>query len=210
VLESVSFAFLLALEALTPKQRAVLLLRDVFDYTVGEVVEALGMSEAGVNTTLRRARRAMSSYDAARSVPTRAAQERNRGTLEALLRALVAKDVPAIERLLARDVRYLSDGGGEFAAAGAPIVGASRLAALLRRLLEIRGPPDETEVRMVNGFPAVLARYRTVPGPRAAPAFLMRLDVDAEGRVRELHSVLASRKLAAVGLATPDEQQPVA
>ena len=59
LLESVSFAFLLALEALTPQQRAVLLLRDVFDYSVRETADALGMSEPNVKTTHHRARRAM-------------------------------------------------------------------------------------------------------------------------------------------------------
>src|SRR5262249_7892974 len=55
MLESVSFAFLLALEALTPSQRAVLLLRDVFDYSTAETAEALGSSESGVKVTLLRA-----------------------------------------------------------------------------------------------------------------------------------------------------------
>src|SRR5262245_40278849 len=63
LLESVSFAFLLALEALTPTQRAVLLLRDVFDYSVHEVADALGLSEANVKVTHHRARRAMATYD---------------------------------------------------------------------------------------------------------------------------------------------------
>jgi len=63
MLESVSFAFLLALEALTPAQRAVLLLRDVFDYSVREAADALGMSEPSVKTTHHRARRAMRDYD---------------------------------------------------------------------------------------------------------------------------------------------------
>ena len=61
LLESVSFAFLLALEALTPGQRAVLLLRDVFDYCVRETADALGMNEPAVKTTHHRARRAMAA-----------------------------------------------------------------------------------------------------------------------------------------------------
>jgi RNA polymerase sigma-70 factor (ECF subfamily) len=69
-LESVSLAFLLALEALTPAQRAVLLLRDVFDYAVRETAEALDLSEANVKTTHLRARRAMEAYDRERCVPT--------------------------------------------------------------------------------------------------------------------------------------------
>src|SRR6185369_3757547 len=56
-LESVTLAFLLALEALTPAQRAVLLLRDVFDYSVRETADALDMSETNIKVTLHRARR---------------------------------------------------------------------------------------------------------------------------------------------------------
>ena len=73
LLESVSFAFLLALEALTPAQRAVLLLRDVFDYSVRETARALGFTEANVKTLHLRARRALAAYDRTRrSVGSRA------------------------------------------------------------------------------------------------------------------------------------------
>src|SRR5262249_9608157 len=71
LLESASLAFLLALEALSPKQRAVLLLIDVFDYSVRETAEALGLSESNVKTTHHRARRALEGYDGARVRPTR-------------------------------------------------------------------------------------------------------------------------------------------
>ena len=66
--ESVSVAFLLALEALTPAQRAVLLLRDVFDYSTGETAEVAGMTEANVKVTLHRARRRMREYVASKRV----------------------------------------------------------------------------------------------------------------------------------------------
>ena len=79
-LESVTVAFLLALEALSPAQRAVLLLRDVFDYSVRETADALAMSEANVKTTHLRARRVMESYDR-RRVPVTAAR-RSRPALE--------------------------------------------------------------------------------------------------------------------------------
>jgi RNA polymerase sigma-70 factor (ECF subfamily) len=63
LLESVSIAFLTALEALTPAQRAVLLLRDVFGYSGRETAEALELAEANVRQTLRRARAALRDYD---------------------------------------------------------------------------------------------------------------------------------------------------
>ena len=75
-----------ALEALTPKQRAVLLLRDVFDYPVAETAAALEMSEANVKTTHHRARRAMAAYDRARCIPTRDLRDRTRVRPRALPR----------------------------------------------------------------------------------------------------------------------------
>src|SRR5207248_2077949 len=88
LLESVSFAFLVALEALTPRQRAVLLLRDVFDYSVRETAGALGLSEANVKTTHHRARRAMRAYDASRVPPTRSVQDRTAAVLQRFLSCL--------------------------------------------------------------------------------------------------------------------------
>ncbi len=84
LLESVSYAFLVALEALTPTQRAVLLLRDVFDYSVNETAEALGMSQPNVKTSHHRARNAMRSYDKTRTPLTRSLQHRTREVLQAI------------------------------------------------------------------------------------------------------------------------------
>ena len=66
LVESVTLAFLLALEALTPAQRAVLLLREVFDYSTSETAKALEMTDINVKVTLHRARRIMNLYDKAR------------------------------------------------------------------------------------------------------------------------------------------------
>ena len=70
LMESVSFAFLLALEALTPSGRAVLLLRDVFDYSTSETAEALDITESYVKVLLLRARRKMREYDKSRAAPS--------------------------------------------------------------------------------------------------------------------------------------------
>jgi RNA polymerase sigma-70 factor (ECF subfamily) len=78
LMESFSFAFLLALEALTAQQRTILLFRDVLDHSVRETAEALGISEGSVKTTHHRARRAMRDYDQNRCVPTRSLRTRTR------------------------------------------------------------------------------------------------------------------------------------
>src|SRR5262249_12173947 len=156
LLESVSFAFLLALEALTPTQRAVLLLRDVFDYSVNETAAALKMSEPNVKTTHHRARRAMNAYDQSRLITTRELQAQTRQVMESFLAFLANHDVAGVEGLLARDVRQLSDGGGEFIAARAPITGRAKVALFN---LRVARQAATTEVklswRMLNGMPAL-------------------------------------------------------
>src|SRR6266850_894172 len=81
LLESVTLAFLLALEALTPAQRAVLLLRDVFDYSTSETAKTLQMTEINVKVTLHRARRIMSAYDKDRAVALGKGHKEMRQTL---------------------------------------------------------------------------------------------------------------------------------
>ncbi len=197
LLESVSFAFLLALEALTPLQRAVLLLRDVFDYTVEEAADALGVSAANVRTTHHRARRAMAAYDRRRCVPGRDLQQRTRAALERFLAALTQGDLPAVEAMLADDVEARSDGGGEFQAARRPIRGRSRVARFYWNLARRGGQAARITLRMLNGLPAAVVELAPA-GDRLAPRFVTRVDVDADGRIVAVHSVLASAKLTAI------------
>lgn len=201
LLESVSFAFLLALEALTPRQRAALLLRDVFDYSVRETAEALDLSEANVKTTHLRARRAMRDYDRGRRAPTRARQEQARRALERFLACLRNHDVAGAEALLAADARHTSDGGGEFFAARVPLVGREKVLRFYAYLAAQITPDMRFEIRMLNGLPAIVferddaLRYAD---PRYARRTVTLCEVDDEGRIRHLHSVLATRKLTGV------------
>jgi RNA polymerase sigma-70 factor (ECF subfamily) len=197
-LESVSFAFLLALEVLTPQQRAVLILRDVFDYSGRDVGAALGMSEANVRVTHHRARRALRSYDGARCVPTPALQERTASALTEFVRCLQAQDVTGIEALLAADVRTITDGGGEYTALHGPLVGAGRVARLHLQVAGHRSPGGiHTRLRLMNGLPAMVIEYG-LSERRQAPRTVLRCEVDEAGRITELHAVLATRKLSAV------------
>lgn len=193
LLESVSFAFLLALEALTPAQRAVLLLRDVFDYSVDETAAALGMSAGAVKTMHHRARRAMAAYDRDRCRPTAERQARTGDALLRFLAALRDDDVPALEALLAEGVRSVSE-GGEYAAAHNPVVGRSRVIRLLRGLMRHGAGNGAVVVRELNGLPAVVLEFGRV-GPRLAPRAVVRCDIDTAGRINAVHTVLASRKL---------------
>jgi len=199
-LESVSLAFLLALEALTPGQRAVLLLRDVFDYSVRETAEALDFTEPNVKTTHLRARRAMEAYDREREVPTPPRQAQAAETLQRFLTCLASHDVAGVESMLADDVRALSDGGGEFYAALRPILGRDKVVRFFVGLTERAGAPERIDSVMVNGLPAVMLTFAQETA-RYAPRVIMQVRIGADGRVSEVYLVLASRKLAALGAA---------
>src|SRR5262249_35932653 len=99
LMESASLAFLQALEGLTPTQRAVLLLCDVFDYSAGEVGAVLDGSEGNVRQIHRRARRAMESYDPHRALPTAANRARTGQALERFLALLADGDVRGVEQM---------------------------------------------------------------------------------------------------------------
>ena len=200
LLESVSFAFLLALEALTPNQRAVLLLRDVFDYSVLETATALAMSEANVKTTLHRARKAIAAYDRTRRPLTQALQEQVQQALQKFLQCLFNHDVAGAESLLAENVRHTSDGGGEFHAARVPIVGRDKVLLFNSRLMQIAAANSyevRSEWRVLNGMPAIVFEIPNIPDGFAS-CTVMLCQLDAEGRIVQLHSVLASRKLSAI------------
>jgi RNA polymerase sigma-70 factor (ECF subfamily) len=196
LLESVSFAFLIALETLTPTARAVLLLRDVFDYSVKETAAALDLSEANVKTTHHRARKAMAGYDGERQMPTPVRRESTRKALTAFLRALEQHDVGAIEALLAEDVRTTTDGGGEFRAALRTINGREKVT---RFYVAVAENAANAKVRMptLNGAPSVVV---DLPAPTAgiAPRFTLTAELNRDGKIAHLYVVSATRKLTAL------------
>ena len=195
LIESVSMAFLLALERLTPRQRAVLILRDVFDYTVRETAAALDLTDANVKVTHHRARAAMKDYDGSRLPPTRDRQQRTAARLNEFLARLQSQDVAGVEAMLAEDVRALNDGGGEYHAARLPVAGRRNVARLLVGLAA-KGAARSIAVRMLNGLPALAVEVPARPG--FAPLFVFRIELSAGGDIAAVHTILASRKLVAV------------
>lgn len=198
LMQSVSYAFLVALEALTPKQRAVLLLRDVFDYAEKEAAEALGISLSDAKVSLHRARAKMAAWDEAGRVPRAELPGRTRAALEAMLMALAAQDHGRVAALVAEEAVAFSDGGGEFLAARRPVRGAKNVVALLLGLARLRSV-EGVEPLLLNGEPALLLTFApSLDDPRLAPRAVVRADLDGEGRVRRLYTVLATSKLSCV------------
>jgi RNA polymerase sigma-70 factor (ECF subfamily) len=197
LLESITLAFLLALEALTPAQRAVLLLRDVFDYSTTETAEALAMSEANIKVTLHRARRNMDSYDKNRVSSFSKRVVAMRDTLERFLSRLAAGDVQGLKEMLAADVVLVTDGGGEINALAEPVYGSDKVLRLLTKLYEANREVTSTSLRNVNGEPAILVERRQMR-PGHASFFTMHCELDESAQMRRLHFVFAPSKLTAV------------
>jgi RNA polymerase sigma-70 factor (ECF subfamily) len=193
--ESASFAFLVALEALTPKQRAVVLLRDVLGYRVEETARFLATSSGGVKTTHYRARAALERYDRRRASSRPAAAQRR--ALAALFEAVLGDAPPdVVAALFSEDVRSISDGGdGEVSSARRVIVGPTDVARLVVGLARRAGGGVRARPVVANGEPAVLAVYPAARG-RRAPTSLVRVDVDpGTGAITDLHTVLDPSKL---------------
>lgn len=192
--ESVGWAALVALEALTPQQRAVLVLRDVAEYTPDEVAEVLATTPEAVRAAHLRARRALAA------ATPREPADLDAATWSALTRlgaALAAGDVTVLEALLVEDARAVTDGGGQYRAALRVVQGASRVARLLLGLARKHGTGGVVPTR-VNDRPALWIRPARVRR-RLAPRTLMVLVLAPDGRVAAVHTLASDAKLAGIG-----------
>ena len=148
--DSVSMAMLLVLETLTPIERAVFVLREVFDLEYAEITEAVGKSPAAVRQIAHRAR----AHVAARRPRGVVSPAETRGALTAFQRAVETGDLQRLLDILAPDVVFLGDGGGVVQAALAPVVGAGPVANVLGRI----GAAVSLQPAQVNGYPALILR----------------------------------------------------
>jgi RNA polymerase sigma-70 factor (ECF subfamily) len=152
--ESLSMAFLVLLERLTPMERAVFLLREVFEYEYAEIAEVLGESEANCRQILHRAKQHVAKV---RPRFKTSRQEKSE-MLERFLTATRSGDLNGLVALLASDVVLYTDGGGKVQAALNPIHGADKVArgalGALKRLL-----PQNLTVRVaaINGEPGIVS-----------------------------------------------------
>ncbi|MFF4177585.1 RNA polymerase sigma-70 factor [Streptomyces sp. NPDC001750] len=152
--ESLSMALMLVLETLSPTERAVFVLREVFDVGYDEIATAVDKSPAAVRQIAHRARR---HVDARRPRTTVSASQ-TRAALESFRRALETGDLQGLLDVLAPDVVLVSDGGGVKQAARRPITGADKVA---RFIIGGSGRATGTvtnDPTLVNGNPALVLR----------------------------------------------------
>src|SRR5262245_3416365 len=164
--EDLSVALLLALERLSPLERAAFLLHDVFDYSFAQVADALRRKEAACRQLASRARTRVRAARPGGAVAPRAAlaspDPKHAQLLSAFLTASRSGDVATLTRVLASDARLVSDGGGKVPAALNVIEGAERVAAFLASVVS-KGFTDQISIRFetINGLPGIM-----VIGPR--------------------------------------------
>jgi RNA polymerase sigma-70 factor (TIGR02957 family) len=153
--DSVSMAMLLVLETLTPTERAVFVLREVFDLGYDEIAEAVGKSPAAVRQIAHRAR----AHVAARRPRGVVSAAETRDALEAFQRAAETGDLQSLLDILAPDVVFLGDGGGVKQAVLRPIVGAGKVARVLAAGLgRLAAATASLQPAQVNGYPALILR----------------------------------------------------
>jgi RNA polymerase sigma-70 factor (ECF subfamily) len=188
--DSVSMAALLLLERLTPLERAVFVLRDVFGFGFPDVAAAVGRSEAACRQLAVRARRHM---DVGR--PRFEADRREREELAArFFDALRDGDVDGLRELLAADVQMFGDGGGKAPSFARSVIGVDNVARVLAALFPLVVHVDASvEPRELNRQPGAIVRDRdgNVLGT-------MTLDV-LGGRIQTIRSVANPEKLGHVG-----------
>jgi RNA polymerase sigma-70 factor (ECF subfamily) len=186
--ESISLAFLVLLESLTPQERAVYLLHEVFDYAHAEIAQMLGNDEAACRQLLHRAKSSVSARRP-RFSPSREAHQQ---LLQSFLSAVAAGDLSRLQSLLASDARTYSDGGGKATAARKPVEGAENIAKFfvgLYKKYQEMPEPFEFEIADVNGWPSLITRLR------GKPYQVISLDSDGE-RIFAIHVQLNPDKLA--------------
>ena len=152
--DSVSMAMLLVLETLAPTERAVFVLRDVFDLGYDEIAEAVDRSPAAVRQIAHRAR----AHVAARRPRGIVSPAETRDALDAFRRAVETGDLQGLLDILAPDVVLVGDGGGVKQAVLRPIVGADKVARVLTAGLGRVAAAASLQSVQVNGHPALILR----------------------------------------------------
>ncbi len=181
--ESVSIAMLTVLETLGPAERAVFVLREVFDTPYDEIATAIGKSPAAVRQIAHRAREHVAARRPRVSVSTTEQQE----AVDRFLAAIRHGDLQGLLDVLAPDVIVVADGGGLVPAARRPVEGAERVAGLLIRGL--RSVDFEATAVWLNGSPAI--RIDASGGLNAAVSVAVE-----NGRITRIYAIANPHKLA--------------
>ncbi len=186
--DSISLAFMILLESLTPKERAVFLLHDVFSYDFATVGEIVGESDAYCRQLAKRARAHMTERR-----PRFALDPEQQARLAAsFLHAAVDGDMPSLIAMLTDDAAIYSDGGGKVNAARKPIVGRDNVATFLTGIGRLASENWEARIESINGQPGIVMIFD------GAIFGVLTFEVE-ENLIRNVYVVLNPDKLQQVG-----------
>ncbi len=186
--DTLSMAFLVLLESLTPVERAVFLLREVFGYEYAEIAALVGKSEANCRQISRRARQSV----AARRPRFESSPKQEERLMEGFLQASLEGDMEALLALLSEDVILYSDGGGKTRAALRPIYGADKVARFLTGILSNIPPDFAVRQTRINGRPGLVGYFGD-----GSPQSVVSIEV-AEGSIMAIRLVVNPEKLGSV------------
>jgi len=186
--DTLSMSFLVLLESLTPVERAVFLLREVFGYEYAEIASLVGKSEANCRQISRRARQSV----AARRPRFESSPKQEERLMEGFLQASLEGDMEALLALLSEDVILYSDGGGKTRAALRPIYGADKVARFLTGILSNIPPDFAVRQTRINGRPGLVGYFGD-----GSPQSVVSIEV-AEGSIMAIRLVVNPEKLGSV------------
>jgi RNA polymerase sigma-70 factor (ECF subfamily) len=185
--ESVSIAMLTVLETLTPTERAVFVLREVFDTPYDEIAEAVGKSAAAVRQVAHRARQ----HVAGRRPRMEVSRAEQQAVVERFVAAVTQGDLQGLLDVLAPDVVLVADGGGVVEAVVNPVIGAKKVANLLRPFNRL-APDAEILPVLLNGARGVRI-VGTVDGADTAISFVVE-----DGRISRIYAIRNPAKLGRI------------
>jgi RNA polymerase sigma-70 factor (ECF subfamily) len=194
--ESVSMAMLVLLETLSPDERAVFVLREVFGFDYGQIAEAVGKPAPTVRQVAHRAREHVRARRKQRGASTKIDPQRNAEITTQFLATAASGDVEALMTMLAPDATWTADSGGIVSAARRPVVGAERVARAIAGLMRRAAEMGTLRADMVtcNSAPAVLLYL----GEQLEGVITLEI---AAGKITNFYVMRNPEKLAALATA---------
>lgn len=160
--DTISYAFLLLMDKLTPVERAVFILREVFAYEHSEIAEMLNKTEVNCRKIYSRVKKKMEqSSETVDVVSTHQPEEKE--LVSRFISALSNGNIQSLVNMLSEDVIFIADGGGKVSAAINPIFSRERVLAILNALSSSRFPQSKAKLVEVNGQPGILLTKDGIP-----------------------------------------------
>lgn len=186
--ESISMAFLVLLESLTPAERAVFLLHEVFDYEYAEIADMLNKEEAACRQLYSRARKHIAEH----RPRFKSSPEEHRRMLDSFMQAVGAGNLEGLTHLLAENVTIWSDGGGKVKASPKPIYGQHMVARFFMGIARFAPQGYRGEIADVNSQPAII-----IYTPEGAVMGVFMFEID-QGQIQEIRAIVNPDKLTHV------------